>query len=135
MEIYSIGFTQKSASEFFGTLKANGIEPGGSTELLELGGDAASQAVIDGTVDAAFLMGDSATPAVMKKLLWTPGVRLLDFSQATAFSRKFSYLEKLDPIYHELAFIDMIGVRHQFVGLAYHVEETMPSACDVDSQI
>jgi uncharacterized protein (DUF488 family) len=26
MEIYSIGFTQKSASEFFGTLKANGIE-------------------------------------------------------------------------------------------------------------
>jgi len=26
MEIYSIGFTQKSASDFFGTLKANGIE-------------------------------------------------------------------------------------------------------------
>jgi uncharacterized protein (DUF488 family) len=26
MEIYSIGFTQKSAREFFGTLKANGIE-------------------------------------------------------------------------------------------------------------
>lgn len=26
MEIYSIGFTKKSASEFFGTLKASGIE-------------------------------------------------------------------------------------------------------------
>ncbi len=26
MEIYSIGFTQKSAGEFFGTLKANAIE-------------------------------------------------------------------------------------------------------------
>ena len=26
MEIYSIGFTQKNASEFFGPLKANGIE-------------------------------------------------------------------------------------------------------------
>jgi len=26
MEIFSIGFTQKSASEFFGILKANGIE-------------------------------------------------------------------------------------------------------------
>jgi uncharacterized protein (DUF488 family) len=26
MEIYSIGFTQKSASQFFGTLKANSIE-------------------------------------------------------------------------------------------------------------
>ena len=77
-------------------LKANGIEPGGPTELLELGGEEASQAVIDGKVDAAFLMGDSATPAVMKKLLWTPGVRLLDFSQALAFSRKYAYLEKLD---------------------------------------
>jgi uncharacterized protein (DUF488 family) len=26
MEIYSIGFTQQNASQFFGTLKANGIE-------------------------------------------------------------------------------------------------------------
>jgi uncharacterized protein (DUF488 family) len=26
MEIYSIGFTQKSASQFFGALKANGVE-------------------------------------------------------------------------------------------------------------
>jgi uncharacterized protein (DUF488 family) len=26
MEIYSIGFTQKNASQFFGTLKVNGIE-------------------------------------------------------------------------------------------------------------
>jgi uncharacterized protein (DUF488 family) len=26
MEIYSIGFTQKSASQFFDTLKSNGIE-------------------------------------------------------------------------------------------------------------
>jgi uncharacterized protein (DUF488 family) len=26
MEIYSVGFTKKSASEFFGTLKAHGIE-------------------------------------------------------------------------------------------------------------
>jgi len=76
-------------------LKANGIEPGGATQLLELGGDAASQALIDGTADAAFLMGDSATPAVMRKLLWTPGVRLLDFSQANAYSRKFPYLENL----------------------------------------
>ena len=33
MEIYSIGFTQKSAGEFFGTLKANGIERRRSEEL------------------------------------------------------------------------------------------------------
>ena len=76
-------------------LKANGIEPGGPTPLIETGGDAASQALLDGTADAAFLMGDSATPAVMRKLLWTPGIRLFDFSQADGYVRKFSYLEKL----------------------------------------
>jgi len=76
-------------------LKANGIEPGGATQFLEIGGDAASQALLDGTADAAFLMGDSATPAVMRKLLWTPGIRLFDFLQADGYVRKFSYLEKL----------------------------------------
>ena len=77
-------------------LKANGIEPGGPTELLPLAGDAASQALLDGTADAAFLMGDSATPAVMRKLLLTPGVRLFDFVQADAYTRRNAYLEKLD---------------------------------------
>ena len=76
-------------------LKANGIEPGGSTTLLEIGGEEASQGLIKGTLDAAFLMGDSATPAVMRELLHTPGVRLLDFSQADAYSRRYPYLEKL----------------------------------------
>jgi TRAP transporter TAXI family solute receptor len=77
-------------------LKANGIEPGGSTELLDLGGADAAQALIDGKIEAAFLMGDSATPPVMRKLLWTPGVRLMDFSQAEAYSRRYPYLSKLD---------------------------------------
>ena len=77
-------------------LKANGIEPGGATTLLNLGGGEASQALLDGQVDAALLMGDSATPPVMRKLLWTPGVRLLDFPQAAAYARRFPYLVKLD---------------------------------------
>lgn len=77
-------------------LKSNGIEPGGSTPLLALGGTEAAQALVDGKVDAAFLMGDSATPPVMRKLLWTPGVRLLDFTQADGYSRRFPYLDKLD---------------------------------------
>jgi TRAP transporter TAXI family solute receptor len=76
-------------------LKTNGIEPGGPTQLLEYGGEQASQALIDGSIDAAFLTGDSATPAVMRKLLWTMGVRLLDFSQADAYTRRYPYLEKL----------------------------------------
>lgn len=77
-------------------LKANGIEPGGSTDLVDLGGADAAQALIDGKIDAAFLMGDSATPPVMRKLLWTPGVRLMDFPQADAYSRRYPYLSKLE---------------------------------------
>jgi TRAP transporter TAXI family solute receptor len=77
-------------------LKANGIEPGGVTQLSDLGGEEAAQALLDGKIDAAFLMGDSATPPVMRKLLWTPGVLLLDFTQADAYTRRYPYLVKLD---------------------------------------
>jgi TRAP transporter TAXI family solute receptor len=77
-------------------LKANGIEPGADTELVDLGGAEAAQALIDGKVDAAFLMGDSAAGPVMRKLLWSPGVRLLDFIQADAYVRRYPYLVKLD---------------------------------------
>lgn len=77
-------------------LKANGIEPGGATALLDLGGENAAQALIGNKVDAAFLMGDSATPPIMRTLLWTPGIRLLSFAQADAYARRFPYLSKLD---------------------------------------
>src|SRR6266702_4646440 len=62
-------------------LKANGIEPGGAATLLNLGGEEAAKALAEGEVDAAFLMGDSATPPIMRKLLWTPGIRLFDFGK------------------------------------------------------
>ena len=77
-------------------LKANGIEPGGATTLLDLGGEDAEQAMIDGKVDAAFLMGDSAAPPIMRKLMRTAGIRLLDIAQADAYVRRFPYLNKLD---------------------------------------
>ncbi len=77
-------------------LKANGIEPGGATTLLNLEGEDAVRALTEAKVDAAFLMGDSAAPLLMRKLLSTPGIRLLDFAQADAYSRRFPYLNKLD---------------------------------------
>ena len=77
-------------------LKANGIETGGATTLLAIGGEDAAQALIEHKVDAAFLMGDSASPPMMRKLLWTPGIRLLNFKQAEAYSRRYPYLNKLD---------------------------------------
>jgi TRAP transporter TAXI family solute receptor len=76
-------------------LKANGIEPGGVTTLLDLGGEEAAEALIGKKIDAAFLMGDSATPAMMRTLLWTPGIRMASFSQADAYTRRFPYLNKL----------------------------------------
>lgn len=76
-------------------LKANGIVPGGPTKLLPLSGDDAAQALVAGKVDAAFLAGDSAQPAVMGKLNRTPNVQFYDFTQADAYTRRFPYLTQL----------------------------------------
>jgi hypothetical protein len=76
-------------------LGINGIQPGGATTLLELDAEAAGKALLDGSADAVFLMGDSAPPALMRKLLLTPGVQLYDFVQADGYTRRISYLDKL----------------------------------------
>ncbi|ALU90495.1 C4-dicarboxylate ABC transporter substrate-binding protein [Herbaspirillum rubrisubalbicans] len=76
-------------------LKANGVENGGATQLLNIGGDEAAHALTSGKIDAAFLMGDSVSVATMGKLLRAPGIRLLDFSQADAYVRRFRYLNTL----------------------------------------
>lgn len=77
-------------------LAANGIEPGGATALLDLDGEDATKALIEGTVDAVFLMGDSASLQNMRQLLRTPGIRLLNFTQADGYTRRISYLNKLE---------------------------------------
>jgi hypothetical protein len=77
-------------------LKANGIEPGGPTKLLDLSGDAAVQALLDRKIDAVILMGDSLVSGAFRKLLGAPGVRLLDFAQADGYVRRFRYLSKLE---------------------------------------
>ncbi|EJN09616.1 TAXI family TRAP transporter solute-binding subunit [Herbaspirillum sp. YR522] len=77
-------------------LKANGVQQGGRTELLNLGGDETAQALTSGKIDAAFLMGDSVSLATIGKLLRAPGVRLLDFTQADAYVRRFRYLNALN---------------------------------------
>jgi hypothetical protein len=62
---------------------------------LDLGGEEAADALIGNKIDAAFLMGDSATPAMMRKLLWTPGVQMVNFSQAEAYTRRNPYLNMI----------------------------------------
>jgi hypothetical protein len=75
-------------------LKANEIE-GEPTVLLELGGEEAANALVAGNIDAAFLMGDSATPRIMRRLRDTPGVEMMNFRQAAGYVRKFPFLSRL----------------------------------------
>lgn len=77
-------------------LNGNGIGTQGPTQLLDLDGDAARKALVDGQVDAIFLTGDSAPPATIRAMLHTRGVRMFDFPQADAYARLFPYLHKLE---------------------------------------
>jgi TRAP-type uncharacterized transport system substrate-binding protein len=76
-------------------LKINEIEPGGSTQLLEMDDEEAAQDLLNGKVDAVFFMGDSASSQLMRTLLHTPGIRLVNFIQADAYTRRVGYLNKL----------------------------------------
>lgn len=77
-------------------LKSNDIEMGGTTSLLELGGENAAKALVDNKVDAVFLMGDSAAPQVIRSLLLNQDIRLLNVAQAEAYVRRLPYLSKLN---------------------------------------
>ncbi len=73
-------------------LAANGIVEGGPTAFEDLDSPAAAKAILAGNVDAIFLMGDSASVDLIRELLRSPGVQLMDLSQAEAYARKFGYL-------------------------------------------
>ena len=75
-------------------LAVNGIKPGGATSLLEIDDDESHKALLEGRIDAAFMMGDSASSQIMHDLLHTPGIGLFDFSQADAYTRRITYLNK-----------------------------------------
>lgn len=75
-------------------LGANGLDKSNTT-LIDLAGDDAARALADKSIDAAFLMGDSATPAVMRGLRATPGVELMNFRQANGYVRRFRFLSRL----------------------------------------
>jgi hypothetical protein len=75
-------------------LKANEMD-GPPTVPLPLSGAVAAKELLAGKIDAAFLMGDSATPEVMRSLREVPGIELMDFRQADGYLRKFRFLSKL----------------------------------------
>ncbi|HEY1611113.1 MAG TPA: TAXI family TRAP transporter solute-binding subunit, partial [Paraburkholderia sp.] len=77
-------------------LAANGIEPGGPTTLVPLDGLAAATQLVSGNVDAAFLSGDSATRGLMLRLLRVPGISVMNFDEASAYTRLFPFLDQID---------------------------------------
>jgi hypothetical protein len=77
-------------------LGANGIAPGGDTPLLPDDGLQAATKLVSGEVDAAILNGDSATRALMLRLLRVPGISVMDFEEASAYTRLFPYLDEID---------------------------------------
>ena len=74
MEIYSIGFTQKSASQFFGTLKAHGIE-----RLLDVRLNNTSQlAAFAKQADLAYFLREICAAAYQHEPLLAPTQEMLD---------------------------------------------------------
>ncbi len=76
-------------------LAINGIKPGGSTTLLEMDDEDAGKALLKGKIDAAFMMGDSASSKTLHSLMREPGIKLFDFAQADAYTRRIAYLSKI----------------------------------------
>ncbi|HEX3697858.1 MAG TPA: TAXI family TRAP transporter solute-binding subunit [Polyangia bacterium] len=75
-------------------LKANDMDDKAATLIAEHGEDAA-RSLATGKLDAAFLMGDSATPEVMRGLRQASGVRLMSFRQAAGYVRRLKFLSRM----------------------------------------
>ena len=77
-------------------LEANGIYPGGDTQLIPTDGLQAATQLVSNEADAVFLSGDSATRSLMLRLLRVPGISVMDFKEASAYTRLFPYLDDID---------------------------------------
>jgi TRAP-type uncharacterized transport system substrate-binding protein len=75
-------------------LEANGIDKP-PTQLHQLQGEEAAKELLAGKLDAAFMMGDSATREVMKMLRTNDTIEIASFRQAEGYLRKFKFLSKL----------------------------------------
>jgi len=74
-------------------LSANGLAHPPTT-LLEVGGRAAANLLLSGGIESVFLMAEPESPLV-GELIRAPGVRLLIFERAEAYTRRFPYLTRL----------------------------------------
>lgn len=75
-------------------LQLNGISGAPST-FVEQASEVAAKDLIEGKIDAAFLMGDSASLGTLRTLSRTPGVQLYHFTQADGYVRRHAFLNKI----------------------------------------
>jgi TRAP-type uncharacterized transport system substrate-binding protein len=75
-------------------LQANGVTPT-SAVFVELDADAATAALVEGKLDAMFLMGDSAPLQTLRTLVRTRDVMLFSFRQADAYLRRYAFLNRI----------------------------------------
>lgn len=73
-------------------LKANEVPL--DRHISALGGLKAAEELQQGRIDAAFIIAATEAP-VVQVLLRSPGIRLMHFSQAEAYSRQFPYLSRI----------------------------------------
>ncbi len=76
-------------------LGMNGIT-GAPTTFVEHDAEAAAKELLKGTLDAVFLMGDSAPLATLRAMLAAPDLRLFNFAQADAYVRRHTFLKKIE---------------------------------------
>ncbi len=74
-------------------LEANGIAAD-SKNLVPVAGVSAAQALQQGQIEAAFIVAAQDAP-VVQLMLHEPGVRVMSFSQADAYLRRFPFLSKV----------------------------------------
>jgi hypothetical protein len=75
-------------------LAANGIT-GDPTIMVDLDANAAAAGLLAGRLDAVFLMGDSAPAQTLRNLVRSPEVQVFNFHQADAYTRRFTYLNRM----------------------------------------
>ena len=76
-------------------LKINGAISAKTTIREDLDAEAAAKALLAGTIDAIFLMSDSVSFETRLILLRTADIKLFSFTQVDAYTRRFSYLNKM----------------------------------------
>ena len=75
-------------------LQMNGLTAAPTT-LIEQAAENSASALLGGQLDAIFLMGEAASLQTLRTLLRAPNVQLYHFTQADAYVRRLSYLNKI----------------------------------------